>query len=760
MADESFGTVAILKRGSACQETEAEMVRALLALASTNLTEYLPWYSLIVSSTGEKPSCGMCIKNSQECVYDDPPRSKNRIRKLEDKIARLEAMLSQANSSPVALSSCDSTQRRKSSGGFPYPTPSYAGPSGVSEVSHPARQVKCEKQKAFSQAFNELWGMSSVSGYGSAEAIKDRSQSLDRDTSNSPPMPTETDYVAMDVLNQLIGEAGQVGSVTDPWNIDPTAYQQIPISIHQANTVFPTPQESISSLSPSVPPTDCATTLRAYVIEREDLPEPIKYSLLKTFFTGKNIFGIHLNLDRFWSSLREESSENQPHPAFLFAIYHCVSQLSSDIAVRAMDDLFYEMAKKLLDQGIDSWDSRTIDLIRASTALSYACYAKAKFLPAWVLGGLGMRLCSLAHLQRITFPLSSTSVKYPKVSTRNPKRKYCKHRNKQVRPPKDAIELGDYIHVFWNAWAIDKSGATATGFAPAMHWSEIETPFPLPLEKYADIDSINSQPRTAVYDLFDDSKPIVAGDLSASCHYIALLFLNEASRLQDEFIQPSTRNTYLAHHLSSPAESFHCPVSTASSSNGSPDQDLSPGPTGPVPVEIIQLHSALSRFVRSLPADRVNPARKVLGGAPCWKSDPTLQQEGDNPSEAASQIWGVDPDTVLMHTEIHTAFALLYQERSDFEPSAWAQAVSSARSVVKILHIIAEVDFSRFSLNLVVCWRHTAFVLLEEVKRHRSCGNEEEALQIAIEVELIVLALKRIGELFALGNSSAEVIQE
>ncbi|CED83044.1 Zn(2)-C6 fungal-type DNA-binding domain [Phaffia rhodozyma] len=729
------------------------------------------------AATGERPNCALCLKNSQKCVYDVPQKPRTHVKKLEDKI----------------------------------------------QVSRPGRQAKRDEQEAFSQAFEELWGTSSTFGVDTSNLIDRKAPSAEWTATESV---VQADYFPVDVLNQLIEETENTNLALDPW-----AFETIPIA--QSTTtesIFPSESRSIvpelfasmqinpnhrlsadssqplstpslSSMqgsllhSPSSAPLeDRVTALRAHVLIYEELPEHIQTPLLDLFFSRMAVFQFDMNIDRFRSSLQESDPKDQPHPAFLFAMYYCASLFSSDEAVRALDDLFFEIAQKKLDNAVNSVDHRMIDLIRTAIVLSSSSYSRARFRPAWVFGGLAMRLCSIVNLQRITFPFSSMSNQHPKPSSRCFDRKSYKGRSRRFRSPKDFVELGEFIQLFWIAWTMDRVGSTSNGSPPAMHWTEIETPFPLPLYRYADINLVNNQPNTALYDLFDDSQTTLVGDLfvpffdvsilsgplhltdstaydtlrSASCFYIATFFLNEASRLEDEFIQPSVRDGYLAYCVSHPLGSATPSANSVASFNMTtgvsddvPGNDLDADEPKPVPTEIVRLQNALIKFVKSLPAHQSNPAQIVLGGLPSWGLNQVspVCSTSDNPSEQSGQTWGIDPETVLIHTGIHTAFALIYQERSDFEPSAWAQAVSSARSVVKILHMVAHVDFSRLSLVMVISWRIVAHVLLNEVKRQRSEGNEEEALQITIDVELVILALKRFGEIYAVGTTSADYLK-
>ncbi|CED82280.1 Zn(2)-C6 fungal-type DNA-binding domain [Phaffia rhodozyma] len=728
-------------------------------------------------STGDKPSCGMCLKHSKECTYEDSYRPKTRLSKLEEKISRLENNLAYSEPSKAGqVRPPHLAQRQRFSTGFPYPGSNETRSENHTRPSNSVQQVKFNSRKACSPSLEEPKRLRSTLVMNESQPVGDQPLTPIQTSSNSMPECTvKTDFSPLEAHSQLLIEADQAEIRFDDWvyDFDPYADDSLSSTPNQAvvtelelsaslrihtdqrsqpviSSQLPTPEESPSSLSPFAPLEDRAAALKVAVVDREELPKEVRNSLLSLFFLKKAMFAFSLNLDRFWSSLDQETCDDQPHPAFLFAMYHCASVFSPDVAVQALDDVFFDIAKRKLDEAFRDWDCRTIDLIRAAIILSFTSYARARPWFAWVFSGMAMRLCSFAHLQRISFPFSMTSIQnlgsdaYDQIKG-PPGREY-----KRVKPPKDSIELGEYIHVFWMACTIDKVTSTSSGCAPTMHWSEIETPFPLPLELYANIDLVNSFPKTAVYDLFNDSQHVIVGNISASCHYIASLFLSEASRLRDEFIQPSVRNGYLSRRMSSSTNPLASPASIKNFFEDFLSESTVSHSMGCVPEEVIQLQNAVLRFIRSLPADRSNPTRRILGGVPSWKSDSTFNFESitGTMNELSGQTWGVDPETILIHTEIHTALALIFQERSKYEPDAWAQAVSSARSVVKILQIIVDVDFSQVCVIMATCWRIAARILSDEVRRHRSAERKEEPNCAMVDVDLLLLALERIGQVF------------
>ncbi|CED83507.1 Transcription factor domain, fungi [Phaffia rhodozyma] len=693
---------------------------------------------------------------------------------LEDKISRLESILSLSESNESAGFSLSSTDQRKmSSAIYPYPVLEYPKPSTPSRVSHPSRLSRRHQQATFTQAFQELWNTSSSADNITVGPPSMQINSVTQSTVSSNSS-AETNSSPMHVPTQFLDQTDTIRRELEPWEFDFSSLDQenvskstaalgdlapmqlgffsslqldsnqslsepFLISIGQPNEYSPS---SLAQESPSVPLVTSSTedrtaTLKTYIQEHGDVPIRIRDLLLGAFFKQMKTSGVMIHVERFWSKLKDPVKNERPHPAFLFAMYISASQLYPDESVQASQSLFYHTARKHLEDGIDDQDERMIDLIRAATVLGTVAYSKARFRSAWVLGGIAMRLCALARLQSISFPFCPSSFQNHSLGPPNPFRAMLARVKRQVRPPKDGIECGEYIWAFWQAWGLERCHSTAAGWTPSMHWSEIETPFPLPLEQYEHIEVVNSRPITAVYGLFDDSQHTLVGDLSASCQFIGNLLLNEAARLLDEFIHPSTRNKYLSQ-MSNRTDSFS-PSSQEEvlSEDLSTESDSSAGPiTEPVPSEILRLQDALLKFVR-------------LGMKSSWDS------WGDT--------WGVDSEVVLLHCEILSAFALVYRQRAVFDTSARAKAVSSARSMVKLIRVISDVNFRRCSFVMLVSWRNAAHILLEEVRRLRMLGNEEEALTVSIDTELIVLAMQRMGEVYTVGdtcqNSAIEAIK-
>lgn len=95
----------------------------------------------------------------------------------------------------------------------------------------------------------------------------------------------------------------------------------------------------------------------------------------------------------------------------------------------------------------------------------------------------------------------------------------------------------------------------------------------------------------------------LGSERSESKHLIAMMLLNEASRLQDHFIQPSLSQQFLAQPNS--------PSRTSVSSSPHPSERASsPGPPN-MPYEVNRVQDALARFVKSIPNCYMDPSQKV-----------------------------------------------------------------------------------------------------------------------------------------------------
>lgn len=103
---------------------------------------------------------------------------------------------------------------------------------------------------------------------------------------------------------------------------------------------------------------------------------------------------------------------------------------------------------------------------------------------------------------------------------------------------------------------------------------------------------------------------------------------------------------------------------------------------------------------------------------------------------------------------------LLYTSSSQFSPQLYRpKALRAARSAVQLIHLVAEIDFGQLDIFLIVFWRIQARMMLEEIKLLREEGQTEKAEALVGDIDVLVLAMKRMGELWSYGRDLAERVQ-
>jgi hypothetical protein len=108
----------------------------------------------------------------------------------------------------------------------------------------------------------------------------------------------------------------------------------------------------------------------------------------------------------------------------------------------------------------------------------------------WAQSGVSMRLAGSCCLHRITSSdVSKYDVRAYHPSTGGPFPAY-RTTYSRLGPPKDAIELGERIHAWWHVYRVDRSASIGSGWPVGMADEMIETPFPRPLEEYANVSSL------------------------------------------------------------------------------------------------------------------------------------------------------------------------------------------------------------------------------------------------------------------------------
>lgn len=103
---------------------------------------------------------------------------------------------------------------------------------------------------------------------------------------------------------------------------------------------------------------------------------------------------------------------------------------------------------------------------------------------------------------------------------------------------------------------------------------------------------------------------------------------------------------------------------------------------------------------------------------------------------------------------------LLFEEMSRFDFATYnAKAVQAGSLAVSQISHIIDVDFAELDITLVVLWRLVARFLLQEAKRLRAAGVDGEASQREVDVEVLLLSMRRMGQVWEVGDHQARIIE-
>ncbi|KAL7414127.1 hypothetical protein BDY24DRAFT_387702 [Mrakia frigida] len=744
-----------LKRGSACLHCRKRKLKC----------------------TGANP-CPACVKGNHECTFDEPGKPRSRVKMLEEKIAGLESIItSQAPSSLYSVTNTSHPIRehqlnRASSTSFPYP-PRVPKPS-----------TRTDDQEAFSLALQELFG-SDPNVYPSGNGLEQSGptafsflQDPDLSTSSLPPLPPPPPRSSSQDF--LLPTFGSTSLPLPTWTLNQTL-EDFSRHIHH-----PPSSSTQQQPSPSIPGSVFPDTARAAGVadnripvpddwrDGTILPEGMRDTLLGLFFERRRQFGLVLHVGRFFGSL-DGPPEARPAGALLFAMYTCACRFSTNPDIRALEDTFFLLAKRHIDIGVATYvDQRLVQVVQASSILAAYIYSnpdsKSRYLEGWLQGGASMRLAQGCLLHRIS-PMDITSLMaffaegLPPLET-NYKASWP---SSALPAPKDGIELGERIHAFWSAFTVDQLGAVATGRSGSS-LVEIETPFPRPLADYERGIIIESEMRS-ISNLFEESTTRRATDSLGGIFLESMVLLVHSSSLSNPFIQPSLRADYLARprptrpqrstsSILSTSNSFSLGLSVDSPFLGPSPSESPPPVAKPLPAEFLRLEKALVSLVSNLPPQFRDPSRNQLGGIPPWTRDIGLaadQGDYDGPSSLNVKM-GINPVLFCLHVMLCTSFLLMYAEASKIDPAYRAKAVAAASSAVQLIQIVVDVDFGQLDIILVVLWLFQSRILVEGIKSLRRQGKTDRAAALSVEIEVLVLAMKRMGQVWSFGEDIGEAI--
>ncbi|KAL7414128.1 hypothetical protein BDY24DRAFT_414809 [Mrakia frigida] len=790
------GTGKALKRGGACLYCRKRKLRC----------------------TGVAP-CPTCIKHNIDCTFDEPGKPKSRVKVLEDKIASLEAVLV-AQMNPNGPSASDQPvrdtvkDRTSSFSSFPYPSrppkPTSRGPR-VDEQQAFSLALQ-ELFKGDPSIDGGMADTSDIRGQTGFSFLQDWSSLLP--AAPPPAQPLDSNVHAnwyppfgplppVSPSTHLQHSSSSSSSFPQPdasfWNHDGSSQTTSPpLDLNLFSTLSTQPslnfglpgfdtsshqQQTQSQLQlqsqpqPQPQPPSFPPHPSSFPIPRDwesgdgtQLPPGMREHLLGLFLQRRRQLCVINHVGRFVESL-DGPPESRPAPALLFAIYTAASRFSPNAEIRDLEDTFLALTRRHLEIGIGSYsDQRLVHCIQGSTLLSSYFYSKSRYLEGWVQGGTSLRISQACRLHRlsaaeISFAMRCFAEGAPVQS--EPAAWSSTWPSVALSPPKDGVELGERVWAFWVAFILDQTGSIATGRSGLDH-AQIETPFPRPLEDYYR-GILQESDFRCISDLYDSnptprsSESLGAILLDLRDEYanrprpVRLPTLSSSNSPESTTSSPSNSSSPKDEPHSRPQRSHSIPTGSSNTTSSSP---LPPLAARPLPDELLRVERALSAFASSLPAQYRDVAKPHLGGIPAWQNDTGLHSDQgtyDGPSPLNVKV-GISPSLFSLHAIICTSFVLLFTEASRYDSSYRIKVSKAATAAVQLIQVIVDVDFGQLDIFLIVLWRLQARALMEEIKTLRREGQTDRASALIVDIEVLVLAMRRMGQVWQFGEQMASTI--
>lgn len=115
-------------------------------------------------------------------------------------------------------------------------------------------------------------------------------------------------------------------------------------------------------------------------------------SSLDLFFSrtnSKSLFGITFHLPRFYTRLTLPASK-RPHPALLYSMYATAARVSTQPAIKQLENQFFEIADRQIRQAVAQHD-RLLDALRGMALLTNYLFAKEKYSLGYHMTGAAVR---------------------------------------------------------------------------------------------------------------------------------------------------------------------------------------------------------------------------------------------------------------------------------------------------------------------------------------------------------------------------------
>ncbi|KAL1408639.1 hypothetical protein Q8F55_005452 [Vanrija albida] len=418
----------------------------------------------------------------------------------------------------------------------------------------------------------------------------------------------------------------------------------------------------------------------------------------RLYFSNQRATGLEMNVRRFYERLKSQVPQERPHSSLRNAMFLVACRASPYEYIRLQEDAFLQAALAGIDEGVQQVRSlpfALFDVMRASVLVTEWFWRQGRHSEAVIMASKGCRSAIASCYDQIC-----SSKQLPETPFMNLRRR----RQPRDLIPGDWAGLAERIYGFWSVALLDMSAAVATGIPGDLDLDTIRTPFPKPWDSYGAADP---PPDQFLWDLFDPA--FVPPEHEA-----------DMTRL--------TKATALLHYA---VFKVH-----AHANDGCQWPDAPRTPFGQA-VGVQQarklIESAIQRFVAHLPAECKTTA---------------VNGEGETVISSAA---------ATLNILILTAKMFLYDSNSYDTPNP--KALYYARQCVDIIRLLDPNQLGSLGVTIQILWMLVGKILTREVKRLRRDGEDLAIPALEKDIEVILAAMRKIGEVSILILLEAERLE-
>ncbi|KZT29098.1 hypothetical protein NEOLEDRAFT_1128652 [Neolentinus lepideus HHB14362 ss-1] len=414
----------------------------------------------------------------------------------------------------------------------------------------------------------------------------------------------------------------------------------------------------------------------SYAVEERAPPIELLPLLLEIFLPHRHQLGFGLNVDRLRRSLTLPPSE-QHHPVLMNSIllWSCFFSRPGPLSQHEM----YYLSRSLESMNDALQDStKVLDVIQASCLLAVYFFANGRFIEGTYHASAAASLSMQWGLQRLSLTEANAGGWEPIVLF-------------QLDPARDAVEEGERILTFWQAYDLDRCWSVALQRPIAIHdekdsCNSISVPWPQTMEEYVSCQLDDRQSIQTIRTFLEGQGLNTVGGFSTRALRVkAATLLQSASQLSSDW-------------------NFRL-----SNSNALRD-------------EFLALEHTISRFLTTL--------------------IPVQQLDGTIPDEKHALI--------VIHTLAHAATIHLHYRFGQDDLISHDKCLRAASAVVIVIKHISEADFEFLDPIIGPCWMVAANALSSEKTRLETSWPPQSSVDVCNDISLIQYAMSSLGTRFPL----------